>query len=346
MPSIRRSGNWLLAAACSAAVAAVAACSGAEPTQVNKTVDPPASDWVTKAPMPTRRFIAGSAVVNGQFYVVGGRNNTNAGSSSLAATVLQAYDPASDSWTTLAPMPTPREEVGAGSVNGILYAIGGWGLDETNDTTIDCCRLNRVEAYDPSSNSWTRKAPLPIRRYDVGVGVVNGILYAIGGLSADHIESRVDAYDPSTDSWTTVAPMPHGRNGTGVGVVNGVIYVIGGLDSSGDLHRVEAYDPVTDTWSSKAPMPTARYGLAVGEVNGILYAVGGTSLENYGMFMTTVEAYDPATDTWSAKPPMSLARYFLNVAGIGSHLYAAGGGTTSVTNGHDTLFGLLEEYSP
>jgi hypothetical protein len=37
--------------------------------------------------------------------------------------------------------------------------------------------LNTVEAYDPLTNTWTPKAPMPTARYNFGAGVVNGILY-------------------------------------------------------------------------------------------------------------------------------------------------------------------------
>ena len=343
MHTIRRSKGWFRVIALSVVAAA---CSGREaPTSV-QTLNPPPNDWVTKASMPTARFIAGSAVANGLMYVVGGRNNVNLNNKSVADTILEAYDPSADRWTTLAPLPTHRYDVAAGSVNGIIYAVGGWGFPNPGP----CCYMNLLEAYDPSSDSWTTKAPLPIARTGMSVGVVNGILYVVGGLTpavgeGGGLESRVDAYDPSTNSWTAKAPMSVARNGVGIADVNGVLYVIGGVNFSGALDLVEAYDPAANTWTTKAPMPTARYGLALGVVNGIIYAVGGRGGPSWE-YLTTVEAYDPATDSWTTKPSMSLPRYFLNVAGIGDHLYAVGGGVTSDSTGFDTVYRLVEEFTP
>ena len=50
-------------------------------------------------------------------------------------------------------------------VNGILYAVGGWdgGYHDT------------VYAYDPATNTWTTKAPMPTPKRTL-VGVVNGLL--------------------------------------------------------------------------------------------------------------------------------------------------------------------------
>jgi N-acetylneuraminic acid mutarotase len=96
-------------------------------------------------------------------------------------------------------------------------------------------------------------------------GVVNGVIYAIGGLSFNggaHVLATVEAYDPVTDSWTTMAPMPTARyEFSGSGVVNGVIYALGGsLVDGAPLATVEAFDPSTNTWATKAPMlaPRAR----------------------------------------------------------------------------------------
>src|SRR5438552_12568579 len=55
-------------------------------------------------------------------------------------------------WTTQAPMPTPRGNAGAGVVNGILYAVGGCA---------GSCVIRVNEAYDSVSNTWTTKAPIP-----------------------------------------------------------------------------------------------------------------------------------------------------------------------------------------
>ena len=340
MAAVRRTSERVLALALTVAFLG---CSNPEATRTNKTIDP--SDWVTRTPMPVANFLSGAAVANGVLYILGGRNEIFEPPLTQAAFLAEAYDPSSDSWTMIAPMPTPREQLGAASVNGIVYALGGLG---GNDPRISVW-LDRVEAYDPSTNTWSARAPMPTKRSTFGVGVVNGIVYAVGGSDPTRIVSSVDAYDPTTDHWTTVAPMSHARNEPGVGAVNGILYAIGGLqrdpgDSGRIVNLVEAYDPATNAWTTKTPMPTARYGAFVGVVDGIIYVVGGASPP--GTYLNTVEAYDPATDTWSEKPPISPPRYFINIAGIGGHLFAVGGAATSITNGQDNVSGVVQEYTP
>jgi hypothetical protein len=43
-------------------------------------------------------------------------------------------------------------------------------------------RANVMEAYNPVRNVWTTKGPLPGNRNFVGLGSVDGILYAVGGV--------------------------------------------------------------------------------------------------------------------------------------------------------------------
>jgi N-acetylneuraminic acid mutarotase len=116
-------------------------------------------------------------------------------------------------------------------VNGVIYAIGG-----VSGST--------VEAYDPSTDSWTTKAPMPTERVLFAVGVLNGVIYVAGGDGGPGPLSVVEAYDPSTNSWSTRASMPTARYGLAGGVVNNTLFAIGGTDANPvGMSTVEAYTP-------------------------------------------------------------------------------------------------------
>jgi len=192
----------------------------------------------------------------------------------------------------------------------------------------------RVRAIDPyqargrpsgalftvTCDCWTAKAAMPSTpRRQLGVGVINNVLYAVGGWNGSNL-TTVEAYDPTTNMWTVKAAMPAPRRELAAGFVNGVLYAIGGYNVV-SLATVQAYDPVSNTWTDKAAMPTARHALAVGVVNGVLYAVGGDN----GGILPTVQAYDPSTNSWTSKPPMPTARRELGVGVVNGVLYAVGG---------------------
>lgn len=67
--------------------------------------------------------------------------------------------------------------------------------------------LNVVEVFDPVGNFWERCQPMRTARSRVGVAVVNGLLYAIGGYDGQSRLSTVEVYNPETDTWTQVSSM-------------------------------------------------------------------------------------------------------------------------------------------
>src|SRR2546429_643700 len=122
--------------------------------------------------MPTPRHRLAVGVVNGILYAVGG--SVNVGNPVLAT--VEAYDPATNSWTTKASLSATRHLLGLGAINGKLYAVGGQGSVPTGSRF-----LGSVEAYDPVTDLWTTKAAMPTARAFLGVGVIDGLLYAVGG---------------------------------------------------------------------------------------------------------------------------------------------------------------------
>jgi N-acetylneuraminic acid mutarotase len=245
---------------------------------------PTTNTWTTKASMPTARGELGVAVVGGILYAVGGSLENNDYATALGT--VEAYDPATNTWTTKASMPTPRAELGVVAINGILYAVGG------RNGNLNPAILTTVEAYDPSTDTWTTKASTPADRENLGVAAINGILYAVGGCSVTCPSARVDAYDPTTDTWTTKSSMPTPRQNLGVAANNGTVYSVGGYDF-GFVATVEAYDPTSDMWTTKSSLPNVNAGLGVVSINGILYGVGGADNDSPFHPLATVEAYQP-----------------------------------------------------
>jgi N-acetylneuraminic acid mutarotase len=283
--------------------------------------------------------------VHNILYAVGGYDGAN------AVGTVEAYNPVTNTWTTKAPMPTPRQDLAVGVVNNILYAIGGATTFDSNPPSYG--GLATVEAYDPDTDTWTTKAPMPTPRFYLTVGVVNDILYAIGGGGAyaqnPPAMTTVEAYDPATDTWTTKAPMPTAAFlGRAAGVVkNEFVYVVEGDSTvSGHDGDVLVYDADTDAWMTKAPLPGAalmppascvtmtvtRQYPSVGVASGIVYAVGGYTFVR-GCIDPTVfaaaSAYDPTIDTWKAVAPMPTARYQLGVGVVNDIVYAVGGSTAT-----------------
>jgi hypothetical protein len=242
-------------------------------------------------------------------------------------------------------MPTRRLGVAAAGVNGLLYVVGGSSESRTDLATY----FATVEAFDPTTNTWAAKAPMPTAREHLAVAVVNGVLYAMGGMPAySQTTNAVEAYDPVTNRWTTKAPMPTACYGLGAGVVNGLIVAWGGLatvSSDSAPCGVNVYDPVANTWSSSSAGPADGLLWGVGVINRVLYGVGGVASQPpANQPRDTLEAYDAATKAWTIERSMPTARYGLGIGVVNGILYAVGGLTGLTFPGSST--GTNEAYQP
>ncbi len=192
-----------------------------------------------------------------------------------------------------------------------------------------------------AQGSWSTRANLPVARQLPGVGVVNGLLYSVGGETANDctFTNTNYAYDPVSDSWATKTPMPTRHRGPGVAVVNGLMYVMGGeIGCAVQTGTMESYDPTTDSWTTRPSMPTARSAVRSVAVGTTIYAIGGGTSTN----LSTVEAFDTTAGTWSTKASMPTPRSGPVVGVINGMIYAAAGFGNTGCGSSDAL----EAYDP
>ena len=140
--------------------------------------DPATNSWRARASMPTPRNHAVAGVVNGKSYVIGGRVGAafiSGGSSNIG--VVEAYDPATDSWSQGLPrMPTARSAGAAGVYGGRIYVTGGEYKDYRMMAT-----LKSFEAFDPATNTWQTLPSLPVSRHGLAGAVVGNRLHMASG---------------------------------------------------------------------------------------------------------------------------------------------------------------------
>ncbi|XP_043543916.1 kelch-like protein 18 isoform X2 [Chiloscyllium plagiosum] len=168
------------------------------------------------------------------------------------------------------------------SIAGLIYAVGG--LNSAGDS------LNVAEVFDPIANRWERCQEMTTSRSRVGVAMVNGLLYAIGGFDGQSRLNTVEVYNPETDKWTKVASMNSKRSAMGTAVMDGHIYVCGGYDGISSLNSVECYSPEADKWVSVTPMSACRSAAGVTVFEGRIYVSGGH--DGLQIFNTNTEAFN------------------------------------------------------
>lgn len=189
------------------------------------------------------------------------------------------YDPATDQWSPLAPLPegTGRGASCVAQWGGKIYVFGG-----SSDPS-----LSHASAYDIASDEWEVLPDLPEPRdHCFGAGI-DGKLYIVAGRNGgiDDLEPESWVYDPQTQQYEEIAPIPTPRGGVAGGVVDGQIYVIGGEGNANDpmgiFGEVEVYDPPSDAWKSLPDMAAPRHGMAGATIDRKIYLAGGAISQGF-----------------------------------------------------------------
>ncbi|XP_039748921.1 kelch-like ECH-associated protein 1B [Pararge aegeria] len=231
--------------------------------------------------------------------------------------VFEAFNLDDNCWTTLPRLTVPRSGLGAAFLKGFFYAVGGRNTSPGSSYDSDW-----VDVYSPSTEQWRPCSPMATPRHRVGVAVMDGLLYAVGGSAGSEYHKTVECYDPEKDAWTYVAAMGRARLGVGVAVVNRLLYAAGGFDGARRSNSVECYHPENNCWTEVAPMHYARSGAGVAALNQYIYVVGGY---DGAAQLASVERYDTERNTWEEVAPVRAARSALSLAVLDNKLYAMGG---------------------
>ncbi len=211
--------------------------------------------------------------------------------------------------------------------------------------SILCGLLSFSSVSRAKQGRWTQKAEMPTPRMQLATAVVNGKIYAIGGLNGGPL-SVVEAYDPQKNIWTKKADIPTPRSGIAASAVDGKIYVFGGHRVAFEpLDTVQMYDPEKDKWTRKKRMPVPIDRMTTSVVEGKIYLIGGWDFPDD--VYATVFQYNPGGDTWTRKADMPTARGGHAAVVFEEKIYVFGGGTfKETTHGGIRYFDVVEMYDP
>lgn len=225
------------------------------PRRVRKSGDAKAYAW-QQAPVRVRVTPTVASSAASQLFLTGGLEPPdgaeNPGSSMRVSATTESFDAIGLSWRESRPMKTPRYLHGAAfDAKGRLFVFGGSGAEpsvtqedgesaesfrhrvEANAAKANTS-LASVEMYDPATNTWTERAPLPTPRQAMGADLgADGRIYVVGGApSYAHPRPMavVEIYDPESDIWETGPSMHYARRGHAVvATPEGKLYAIGGV---------------------------------------------------------------------------------------------------------------------
>ncbi len=281
--------------------------------------------WTTKIPSPNPRVDFAVGGEEGKFYILGGKNPTN----SFLYGIIEEFDPATGTWSPKANMPTPRENLGAATLNGRIYAIGGFA---------NSSHQNVCEEYDISMDSWSSKTPMNIARQKPIVVAEGDKIYVIGGDQT--VQKTIEEFDPNSNTWTQKTPPSNFYSAWTMvagATAGGKIYIWGtfsifnqGLTQPGAW----TYDIQSDSWTGpSAPLEEPFGNFDATEFNGLIFLTGWSSNSSW------VKAYDPATNTFNSKATLASSVIDPRIISSEDRIYCFG--WNSGTQSTDS-----QEYSP
>jgi len=224
--------------------------------------------WEERMAKPTAVADAGTAVLFGEIYVVGGRL-----ANGQPTSVVESYSPAQDGWRLIAPLPQAVMGGLALSDGSYLYLFGGWDGENYLDAAF---------VYDPGADSWRPLPPLSQPRAFAAGDTVTGRLYVVGGTDGTAELDTCQYFDPTAGEdghWFDCPPLLQPRAGASAAVMRNRLYVIGGGQNGSTITYSEMYDPSNNRWqvvnTPALQNATSWADLGVAVVESRLYALGG-----------------------------------------------------------------------
>jgi N-acetylneuraminic acid mutarotase len=228
---------------------------------------------------------------NGKGYMGGGRY---AGPFN-AISEWQEFDPVTDVWNVITPMPYPFTGLAAFGIGGYGYVSCG-----VNDAFFNY----ETYKYNQAGNNWGIVTNMLYPRLYASTATVGSKGYIIGGYGfAAEPMNDIWEYNSLIDIWTekTALPFEAARYYATAFSVGSDVFVFGGTNYDGYLNDLWKFDTNLDQWFQMTSMPAeARFQSNSFVIADTAYVVGGVTIS--GTNLKEVWQYQASSDTWSQLP--------------------------------------------
>ncbi|MCR8717699.1 hypothetical protein NVV30_03195 [Pseudomonas syringae] len=202
--------------------------------------NPHRDQWSAGPSMPNPHAEGVVEAVEGKIYSLGGRRAIQPDAKNFRdyedTAQSDVLDPSTKQWHRIEDAPSARNSAGGAVIDGKIYVVGGRKVIRQANGELTQVNVATLEIYDPATNTWATKAPMPQTQGAPAAATYSGKLYVFGGEQwAPEKKAFAEGwvYDPAKDAWSALPALPTPRHGLGAGVVGNRIYFIDGATQPG-----------------------------------------------------------------------------------------------------------------
>ena len=155
------------------------------PSQQLHVLDPGAGTWSALANLPIDHGGGAAGAINGKLYVAAGWGIV--GGVQVFHNQVHEYDPVTNAWSAVAPIPTARAGV-AGGVLGDHLLIAGGGVSGGPPAT------SVFESYDVANNVWSTLPSMPVSMSSTAGAVIDNTFYVVGGFDGTNTSGVLQSF--------------------------------------------------------------------------------------------------------------------------------------------------------
>ncbi len=193
----------------------------------NEVYDIASDTWQELAPMPTPRHDTRAIAFDGNIYVIGGMGEKN--NMWKALSVVEMYDPQTNSWKRKTNLPEPRDGFGISAIMNKIYVVGGFNDDGVVKTVL---------VYDPNLDVWNTTTDFPNNNNgSAGVATIDNQLYVVGGCDKAY-NSYNNTFIGKVNNWVSIDYLGQTPPGD-----EPVIFARGIISDNYQQHGVPAFSP-------------------------------------------------------------------------------------------------------
>lgn len=271
------------------------------------------NQWVIPSPvsnMETATASSNCVACNDKIYIFGGIMT-----GSICSDSAKAYDPKTDYYADLRPLPTGAWGFGCVESEGKIYIFGGYKNGAIH--------IYDYYMYDPLTNVYTTLGKQASPKVNAYYASLNGKIYIFGGLFGEYVRVTLSIYDIETNTFSLSTNMKNDRKSGCCEVFGEEIYLFGGENGAESLSSSIAYNIQTKEYRDLTSLPKNKVYMSCELVGDKIYIFGGAG----GGTHSDALSYDPQTDRYEPLQSMRTGISHTACAKIGNRIYIFGGRT-------------------